>query len=101
VGFGFQFPLFTGLTRISEVREAQAEIIKAEEADADIQEIIRLDIRNAWQNLDHSREKLTVQENNSALAERGYEIAQARYARRAGHGTGNSRCAAHAAAGRN
>ncbi|MDP8209263.1 MAG: TolC family protein [Candidatus Stygibacter australis] len=85
VGLGFQLPLFTGLTRISEVREAQAEIIKAEEADADIQEMIRLDIRNAWQNLDHSREKLTVQENNSALAERGYEIAQSRYAN--GQGT--------------
>ncbi|MCF7912711.1 MAG: TolC family protein [Candidatus Cloacimonetes bacterium] len=85
VGLGFQLPIFTGLTRISEVREAQAEIVKAEEADADVQEMIKLDIRNAWQNLDHSREKLSVQENNSALAERGYKIAQSRYAN--GQGT--------------
>ncbi|MCF7920038.1 MAG: TolC family protein [Candidatus Cloacimonetes bacterium] len=80
IGLGFELPLFTGLTRISEVREAQAKVSKAKEADADLQELIRLDIRNAWQKLEHSRKTLQVQENNVALAGRGYEIAQARYA---------------------
>jgi len=80
IGLGFQFPLFTGLTRISEVREAQAKVIKAEESDADLQELIRLDIRNAFQSLEHSWKTYKVQEDNVALAARGYEIAQARYA---------------------
>ena len=80
IGLGFQFPLFTGLTRISEIREAQAKVIKAEESDADVQELIKLDIRNACQALEHSWKTYRVQASKVALAERGYEIAQARYA---------------------
>jgi outer membrane protein len=80
VGIGFQLPLFTGLTRISEVREKQAKVLQSKETEAETVELIRLDIRNAWQKLDHSRQQLAVQENNTALATRGYEIAQARYA---------------------
>ena len=85
VGIGFQLPLFTGLTRISEVREKQAKLRQSKEAEAETTALIRLDIRNAWQNLDHSRKQLAVQKDNTALAARGYEIAQARYA--SGQGT--------------
>lgn len=85
VGLGFQLPVFTGLTRISEVREKQATLKQAKETEIETISLIRLDIRNAWQNLDHSIKQLEVQNDNRELAERGYEIAQSRYAN--GQGT--------------
>jgi outer membrane protein TolC len=85
IGIGFEYPLFSGLTRLSEVREAHWQVKKAEEKDADLQNLIKLDIRNAWQQLEHSRQNLAVQKDNVELAERGWQIAQARYA--AGQGT--------------
>ena len=80
VGLGFRLPLFTGLTRISEVREAQVKVRQAEESESELQEMVKLDIRNAWQQLAHSREILKVQSENVDLAQRGFEIAEVRYA---------------------
>lgn len=79
IGLGFQLPIFTGLTRISEIREAKAKVIQAEEADAELREMIKLDIQNAWQKLEYSKSNLDVQKDNISLAERGYKIAQSRY----------------------
>ncbi|MDD3050215.1 MAG: TolC family protein [Candidatus Cloacimonetes bacterium] len=79
VGIGLQMPLFTGLSNSSKTAVARHELKKTKIAHVQLSEMLELDIRNSYFDLQKKIEILRVQKDNVALAERALEIAQARY----------------------
>jgi OMF family outer membrane factor len=79
VGVGFSIPLFTGLSNQAKISKARSDLRKSEIQHRDLEEKIALQVRNSFQTRQHCFERLTVQQQNVALAQRGLEIAQSRY----------------------
>jgi outer membrane protein TolC len=79
IGIGFSMPLFTGFSNTAKMRKARHSYRQAQLSDKDLEEKIELDIRNSYLTLQNELEKLSIQEQNKALAERGLTIAEARY----------------------
>jgi outer membrane protein TolC len=79
VGIGFSMPIFTGFSNSSKMKKAKHSLRQAELSHKDLQEKIELDIRNSFLQLETDLEKVETQINNVNLAERGLEIADARY----------------------
>lgn len=78
-GIGFSMPLFTGLSNTAKIAKAKHQLKQTKLSHQDLQEKIKLDVRNSYRSWQTSMEKVNVQEENMALAERGLEIAEARY----------------------
>lgn len=78
-GIVFQVPLFTGLSNSSKIQKTKHELRKAEFSKKDAEEMISLEIRQNWLNLNHSVSDLKVQQKNVETAEKGYQIAKSRY----------------------
>ncbi|MCD4828625.1 MAG: TolC family protein [Candidatus Cloacimonetes bacterium] len=79
VGIGFQMPLFTGMSNTAKRAGARHELNKSRLDLRELQEMIELDVRNSWQQLQHDLENVATQENNIALAQKGLTIAEARF----------------------
>jgi len=79
VGIGFSMPLFTGFSNSSKIKKAKHSLNQAEISHKDLQEKIELDVRNSYLQMETDLEKVETQLNNVKLAERGLEIADARY----------------------
>jgi outer membrane protein TolC len=79
IGIGFSMPLFTGFSNTAKIKKARHSYRQAQLSNTDLTEKIELDIRNRYLTLQSELEKLSIQDQNTALAERGLTIAEARY----------------------
>ncbi|MFO7660127.1 MAG: TolC family protein [Candidatus Cloacimonadaceae bacterium] len=79
VGIGFSIPLFTGLSNTARRINAKHGYIQAQLKEADTRELIALEVRQAWQNLQHAIENYNVQLENIQMAERNLQLAQVRF----------------------
>lgn len=79
VGIGIQIPIFTGLSNTSKRNNAKSVYLQAQYQQRDLENMIRLEITQNWQNLQHTLHDYEVQSKNIRMAERSLEIAQARY----------------------
>ncbi len=84
IGIGVQLPLFTGLTNTSKRKNAEHAWRKARYQQSEYEDLIRLQITQDYQKLQHALENHRVQEENIRLAERGLELAQVRYENQVG-----------------
>ena len=78
-GASLSFPLFTGLSTKYQVDEARAnlEILKANEDS--IRQSIRLDVQQAYLNVQDAAEQISVAEMTVQQAKENYELASGRY----------------------
>ena len=79
IGIGFSMPLFTGFSNSAKIKKAKHSLKQAELDHLDLQEMIELDIRNSYLQLQTDLQKVETQSDNVDLASRGLEIAEARY----------------------
>ena len=79
IGIGIQIPIFTGLSNTSKRNHAKSVYLQAQYQQRDLENMIRLEITQNWQNLQHTFHNYEVQSQNIRMAERSLEIAQARY----------------------
>lgn len=79
VGVGFSMPLFTGFSNSSKIKKARHSLKQAELDHRSLQEMIELDVRNAYWQLKADLEKVSTQNRNVQLATKGLDIANARY----------------------
>jgi outer membrane protein TolC len=79
IGIGFSMPLFTGLSNSSKIKKARHKLKQAELNHRTLQEMIELDVKNAYLQLEADLQKLEVQTKNVELATKGMQIANARY----------------------
>lgn len=79
VGIGFSMPLFTGFSNSSKIKKARHSLKQSELDHRSLQEMIELDVRNSYLQLQADLEKVNVQTRNVELATKGLEIANARY----------------------
>lgn len=79
VGIGFSMPLFTGFSNTSKMKKAKHTLKQSELDHRSLQDMIELDVRNSYWQLQADLEKVTTQTRNVELATKGLEIANARY----------------------
>jgi OMF family outer membrane factor len=79
VGIGFTMPLFTGLSNTAKKTKARHTLKQAKLDHQNLQELIETDITNTYLQWEADVQKTDVQKQNVALAEKGLEIANARY----------------------
>jgi len=79
IGIGFSMPIFSGFSNTAKSAKARHNLKQAEIQHKDVLEMIELDIRNTWLQWQTDLEKVKTQKENVALAEKGLQIAQARY----------------------
>lgn len=84
VGIGFQMPLFTGFSNTSKALRAKHELRKSEYEAINARDLISLEIRQNWQNYQHSLRNLDTQKKNKNLAQRALMIAESRYQNQTG-----------------
>ncbi|HOC95105.1 MAG TPA: TolC family protein [Candidatus Cloacimonadota bacterium] len=84
IGIGVQLPLFTGLSNSSKRRNAEHAWRKARFQQNEYEDLIRLQITQDYQKLQHALENYRVQEENIRLAERSLVLAQVRYENQVG-----------------
>jgi outer membrane protein TolC len=80
VGIGFSMPLFTGFSNSAKIAKAKHKLKQAKYSHQDLQEKIKLQIKNAYLTWQKNMEKVETQKKNRELAQKGLEIAEARYA---------------------
>jgi len=79
VGIGFSMPLFTGFSNSAKTAKARHQLKQSQYSHQDLQEKIKLQIRNAYLTWQNNLKKLETQKKNRELAQKGLEIAQTRY----------------------
>ncbi len=79
VGIGFSMPLFTGFSNSSKIKKARHSLKQSELDHRTLQEMIELDVRNSYWQLQADLEKVNTQNRNVELATKGLDIANARY----------------------
>lgn len=79
LALSFSWPLFDGFLTRAKVRQARAELRKSELAKARLTEGVEIEVRRAYDALATAEANVRAQKENVGLAERGLEIAQARY----------------------
>jgi len=78
-GIGMQLPIFTGFSNLAKKEKAYYQLQQAKVKDADLTELITLDVRNSYLNYQHALENLNVQTENISLAEKALSIAETRF----------------------
>ncbi len=78
-GIAFSLPLFDGRERAGLVQQAEAAMDRERYRLEALAENIRLEVQQAVQNLEATREQVTASESNVTRAERALEIAQTRF----------------------
>lgn len=79
IGIGIQIPIFTGLSNTSKRKFAKSSLFQAKLQQRDYQELIDLEITQAWQNMEKTMANHRTQSENVKMAQRGLELAQVRY----------------------
>ncbi len=79
IGIGIQIPLFTGFSNTAKRKQAKHDYLQARLQQKDYEELIRLQIKQDHQKLQHAYENYRVQAENIRLAERSLQLAQVRY----------------------
>jgi outer membrane protein TolC len=73
------FPIFDGLRTKSQISQSYSQFRQAEIAEANLEDMIELEIRSALLEIDAARETLKSQEKNVEMAKEGLDIANQRY----------------------
>lgn len=84
VGIGFSIPLFTGFSNTAKRVNAKHGFYQASLHEQDAKELIALEVKQAWHNLQNAMENYQVQVENIKLAERSVQLAQVRYENQVG-----------------
>ncbi len=79
VGIGFSMPLFTGFSNSAKISQAKHQYNQAHLDYENLKDMIELDIKNSYRELQKDLEKVKLEENNIKLSKRALEIANARY----------------------
>jgi outer membrane protein TolC len=79
LSLSLSWPLFDGFATRSQVRQARAQLYQTELSKARLVEGIDMEVRTNYEVLRTAEANVRAQRENVALAERGLEIAQARY----------------------
>jgi outer membrane protein len=79
LNLSLSWPIFDGFETRGRVRQARADLYKAELNKARLSESIDVEVRGAYDALKTAEATVRSQKDNVTLAERGLEIAQARY----------------------
>jgi len=74
-----QIPLFDGFRTPAKVAQYRASLRQLDYAEADLRNIIRMDVDQSRRELERAIRTVAVQEENVREAQRGYEIAKVRY----------------------
>jgi outer membrane protein TolC len=83
-GIGFSIPLFTGLSNTAKRSYAKHEYYQSKIQETNGKEMIDLEVRQTWQNLQHALQSYQVQQDNIRLSERSLELAQVRFENQVG-----------------
>lgn len=78
-GLAFSLPLFDGRERAGLVQQAEAALDRERYRLEELRENVRLEVQQALQNLEATREQVAASESNVARAERALDIAQTRF----------------------
>lgn len=81
---GFQMPLFTGFSTTNKAREFKHQLTSSQIENSQLQDNIKLEIRNHFLTLEKDNKNLETAKKNRALATRGLNIAEQRYANQLG-----------------
>lgn len=84
VGIGFSIPLFTGFSNTAKRSYAKHSFYQAQIKETDTKELISLEVKQNWQNLQNALENYNVQLENIKLAERSLQLAQVRFENQVG-----------------
>ena len=84
LGIGFSIPLFTGFTNTAKRSYAKHEYYQSVINADNTKEMIELEVKQAWQNLQYALENYKVQSENINLAERSVQLAQVRFENQVG-----------------
>ena len=84
IGIGFSIPIFTGFSNTAKRSYAKHGFYQAQIKETDTQELIALEVKQNWQNLQYALETYRVQLENIKLAERSLQLAQVRYENQVG-----------------
>ncbi len=83
-GIGFSIPIFTGLSNTAKRSYAKHGFYQAQIKETDTKELISLEVKQNWQNLQNALENYNVQLENIKLAERSLQLAQVRFENQVG-----------------
>jgi len=78
-GLALEFPLFDGWRTSGHVNQARAELLQAEYRRDQLEDRVRMQVKEAVLNLKRAKEKIEAQSKTVEQAERGLHIAEVRY----------------------
>ena len=79
IGLSLRMPIFSGLTRLAKVRESHLDLLKAQEDLHALDQSLRMAHLNASLKLKDTQRTISLQEDNKALAEQVFDLAQKNY----------------------
>ena len=79
IGLSLRMPIFSGFTRLSKVRESHLDLLKAQEDLHALDQSLRMAHLNASLKLKDTQRTISLQEDNQALAEQVFDLAQKNY----------------------
>lgn len=79
-GLVLQFPLFDGWKTSGQVNQARAELLQAQYQKDQLEDGVRMEVKEAVLNLKKAKEKIEAQSKTVQQAEKGLHIAEVRYA---------------------
>ena len=79
IGLSLRMPIFSGLTRLAKVRESHLDLLKAQEDLHALDQSLRMAHLNASLKLKDTQRTISLQEDNQALAEQVFDLAQKNY----------------------
>ena len=79
VGVSLRMPIFSGGSRLAKVRESHLDLLKAQEDLHALDQSLRMAHLNASLKLKDTQRTISLQEDNKALAEQDFDLAQKNY----------------------
>ncbi len=79
LGLGVSIPIFSGFSNSNNLKKSKIAIRQQNLNNADLEDKLRLEVKQNLLNLEKVEETVKTQEKNLSLAQTGYEIAQTRY----------------------
>ena len=79
LGLNLRMPIFSGMSRLSKVRESHMDLLKAQEDLRSLDQSLRMAHLNASLKLQDTQRTITLQKENQALAAQVFDLAQKNY----------------------
>lgn len=79
IGLSLRMPIFSGFTRLAKVHESHLDLLKAQEDLHALDQSLRMAHLNASLKLKDTQRTISLQEDNKALAEQVFDLAQKNY----------------------